>query len=402
MSARHKQELQIIQAFSSVDVPEKIIRDSNIRELLRDMTDGQTAVKSSAQRLEKLRQAQKDGNFIGNWWNNRDDLVQDAQIDLNKSIGHLTQKSSQLLIVNTAISKVLNDQQRILLDQQKTLKLQADTLAEQNHKILEQQTRLEEQQQEINAANQGLLEAKGISQEQARKLVGCVQKITEAEKNNQAANQELRVALEQHVNDSVAQCIASLNSGFAEQTERHTELEQQLTHAFSAQSQHIQAELDRFANEAATFNATIETQLKAQSQTTLDQLSAQDAATQQLSEAVSQQFKTVQHDTTTAMDQQRLALLEQLQGLADKQDAAQKEQARELMAQKESMLLSMQNLQSNLDTATDTLKSTEVDLDLLQAAHLKSTSRNRWALSLLTCLIAASIGWQIAQHYSLL
>lgn len=109
MTVLNKQELEIIQVFSSVSVPEKIIRDSNIKELIQGMTAEQEAVHADARRLERLRQEKKEGNFIGNWWHDRDDKVQDAQIDLNKTIGRLTQKSSQLLIVNTAISKVLND-----------------------------------------------------------------------------------------------------------------------------------------------------------------------------------------------------------------------------------------------------------------------------------------------------
>ena len=172
MTALNNQELQIVQVFSSVDIPEKIIRDSNIKDLIRDMTAEQDSVQSDARRLEQLRQEKKEGNFIANWWNDRDDKVQDAQIDLNKSIGRLTQKSSQLLIVNTAISKVLHDQQRILLEQQNILKRQTYTLEEQNRKILEQQKLLEKQQQDINKANQGLMEAKGITQEQAQQLVG--------------------------------------------------------------------------------------------------------------------------------------------------------------------------------------------------------------------------------------
>ena len=173
MTALNNQELQIVQVFSSVDIPEKIIRDSNIKDLIRDMTAEQDSVQSDARRLEQLRQEKKEGNFIANWWNDRDDKVQDAQIDLNKSIGRLTQKSSQLLIVNTAISKVLHDQQRILLE--------TYTLEEQNRKILEQQKLLEKQQQDINKANQGLMEAKGITQEQAQQLVGCVKLVKEAE-----------------------------------------------------------------------------------------------------------------------------------------------------------------------------------------------------------------------------
>src|SRR5690606_9176297 len=131
--------------------------------------------------LERARSEQKNGNAITNWWNDRNDAVQDAQIDLNRSIGTLTEKTSQLLIVNTAISKVLHDQQGILLQQQDQLQQQASTLQEQNNQILDQQKALERQQQEINAANKGLMEAKGISQEQAQKLVGCVALVTEAE-----------------------------------------------------------------------------------------------------------------------------------------------------------------------------------------------------------------------------
>lgn len=94
-----------------------------------------------------------NGNFFTNWLNDRGDLLQDAQIDLNKSIGRLTQKSSQLLIVNTALSKLLNQQQQILLNQQHILEGQTCSLAEQNEQILKQQVLLEEQQKEINKAN---------------------------------------------------------------------------------------------------------------------------------------------------------------------------------------------------------------------------------------------------------
>jgi hypothetical protein len=90
-------------------------------------------VQSDSDRLEALRKEEK--KYL-NWLYDRDDKVQDAQLDLNKSIGRLTQTSSQLLIVNTAISKVLNDQQHILLEQQTMLKSQADTLGEQNNQIL--------------------------------------------------------------------------------------------------------------------------------------------------------------------------------------------------------------------------------------------------------------------------
>lgn len=427
MTALNKQELQIIQVFSSVDVPERIIRDSNIKELLHSMTAEQEAVQSDAQRLERLRQEKKDGNFISNWWNDRDDKVQDAQIDLNKSIGRLTQKSSQLLIVNMAISKVLNDQQHTLLEQQHILKRQTDMLEEQNRKILEQQKLLEKQQQDINKANQGLMEAKGISQEQAQKLVGCVVRVTEAEKKIDVANEALRAALEQHMHDSVAQCIASLNSGFAEQAQRHTHFEQQIINAFSAQSQQAQAELEhitaesaqlksdlktqlesaiavldqhreafvqqlnsafstqsqhakaelaRFASEAAEFKADIEQQLQVHIQAILEKTAAQDAAAQQLRESISAQLEKFQQDMVSAVEQNVLALREEVKSVEQKQEEIQQGQA-------------------------EALKRAEGQLAALQAEQQKSARSNRLAVVVVACLALVSLGWQVAQHFAL-
>lgn len=401
MTLPNKHELQIIQVFSSVDVPERIIRDSNIKELLHSMTAEQDAVQSDARRLERLRQEKKDGNFIGNWWKDRDDKVQDAQIDLNKSIGRLTQKSSQLLIVNTAISKVLNDQQRILLEQQNILKRQTDTLEEQNRKILEQQRLLEKQQQDINKANQGLMDAKGITQEQAQQLVGCVKLIKEAESRIGAANQALRSGVEQYLNDSVERCLGHLNCGFADQEQRHAAFEQQVINAFSAQSQqaqaelghivaesvqiksaleaqmasiitalgqhreafeqqlssafssqsqHIQAELARFASDSAEFKVDIGQQLQVHIQTVLEKVSLQDIATQQLYEAI--------------------------KGVKRKQEAVQNEQ-------------------------TQALKAAKVELAALQTEQQKGSSINRLAIAVVAALALVSLSWQVAQYFAL-
>lgn len=224
MSASHPQELQIIQAFSMVTVPERILRDSNVKELIRSMIDEQDKVQKNAHNLDQARQEKKEGNFIGNWWNDRDDKVQEAQLDLSTSIGHLTQKSSQLLVVNTAISKVLSDQQNILLAQQDLLKQQTTKLEEQNKKILDQQLRLEKQQKDINAANEGLLSAKGVTQEQAQKLVGCVVRVTQAEQKIDEANAEMRAAVASRLDATSAQCadsVANLEGKVANQLDVH-------------------------------------------------------------------------------------------------------------------------------------------------------------------------------------
>lgn len=359
MTAPNNQELEIIQAFSSVSVPEKIIRESNIKGLIHGIATDQETVQTDARRLERLRQEKKDGNLIGNWLHDRDDKVQDAQIDLNKSIGRLTQKSSQLLIVNTAISKVLNDQQHILLEQQHTLECQTDTLKEQNFKILEQQELLEQQQRDINKANQGLLEAKGITQDQAQKLVGCVSRVTEAEKRIDTANEALRITLERHIHDSATQCIASLNDGFAKQAQHHDAFKQQIETELATQSRHTRVELARSASDMNEFKTNIGQQLQAHVQAVVEKTSAQDVAAQQLRETLSAQLAKLKQDLAETAEKEAQALRE-------------------------------------------TVKGVEARIAVLQIEQQRSASRNRLALAAATCLALAALGWQVAQHFAMI
>lgn len=344
MTTLNKQELQIIQAFSSVDVPERIIRDSNIQELIHDMTAEQDAVQLDAGRLESLRQEKKDGNFIGNFWNDRDDKVQDAQIDLNKSIGRLTQKSSQLLIVNTAVSKVLNDQQRILLEQQNILKCQTDTLEAQNCKILEQQNLLEKQQQDINKANQGLLEAKGITQEQAQQLVGCVKLVNEAENRITTTNHALRLGVEQDLHDSVERCLEHLDSGFNAQEQRYDTFERQVISKFSTLAQQAQEGLEHIIAETAVHKS--------------------------------------------ALQEQMVSFIETLEQHSE--------------AQREAVKFVEAKLETVQNEHNQAAKVAEAQLVTLQTEQQKVANISRLAIALVATLALLSLGWQVAQHFALL
>lgn len=263
MRTLNKQELEIIQTFSSADVPESVIRASNIKGLIHGMNAAQKAVKLNTKRMESLRQDEKDGNFVGNWWNDRDDKVQDAQIDLNKSIGDLTEKSSQLLIVNTLISKVLYDQQKVLNDQQIILNEQADALKKQNIKILDQQKQLAQQQTEINKANQGLLEATGLTREQAKNLMGCVNRVIEAENKIDFSNQALHSGLTQYIDESNTRCIDRINTGFSEKEQYYKIFEQSFSNELSAQSQYVKNEVERLSAEASQSKLDLEQRLGA-------------------------------------------------------------------------------------------------------------------------------------------
>ncbi|HDS1693021.1 hypothetical protein [Pseudomonas putida] len=303
-----RQDLQIVEAFSSVSVPEQIIRQSNIRELVQGMTDAQASVQSTTSKLERARREQKEGNFLGNWWNDRDDAVQDAQLDLNKSIGSLTQKSSQLLIVNTAISKILHDQQGVLLQQQNILKGQTDTLQTQNSKILSQQRLLEQQQREINAANEGLMQAKGISQEQAKKLVGCVVRVSDAEKAIHQANQDLSQSVDLRLRESAQDYLACLRQGLEERDERWSIAERQVHQALDAQNRQMQHDQAALHEQLVVLEESLELKLQANEQAFKSSATAQRQIIQQMEERFTLEVDSVQRAFVESAQRSELAL----------------------------------------------------------------------------------------------
>lgn len=342
MSTLNKQELQVIQAFSAVDLPERIFRESNIKELIAGMTAEQETVQASAKKLDRLRQEQKEGNVVSNWWKDRDDLLQDAQIDLNKSIGRLTQKSSQLLIVNSAISKLLNQQQQILLKQQTILEEQTRSLAGQNQQILEQQTLLEQQQLAINEANQGLMEAKGITQQQAKQLVGCVKRVTEAEKTIGDANDQLLATIEQRLSGCISDAAAQLQNGLAEQEGRQEAFQQQVS-----------------------------------------RLVAENRTAQQ------NEMRQLQETLTQSQQQHYQQLLTELELKSAMHTEAVAAVASSCHAQQQELRLTQDTQHQRMESA----------IDALQTQYLKSRRRHRLALTALSVLSVLSVGWQLAVHF---
>lgn len=441
MGSFDERSLVVVNAFSKVDIPKDIFKSSQLHDLVSNIQTDRNTVISDVDRVERLRKEAAAGNFVSNLIKGRKGKLQDAQLDLNSSIGSLTERSAQLLVVNTAISKILMEQQETLARQQRTLETQAADIKKQNKEIAEQQALLGEQQDKTDKVTKGLLELTDLTSEQAAQLIDCVDRVETAENRLEHANRELRVELERRFEDAVSACLqrlkevsetlsddysrlshnlrTELQSGLlsaeegisaqalaAEQfnralNQRQGEFEQQLTSAFSTQSQHAQAELERFASDSAEFKTDIGQQLQAHIQTVLEKTAAQDAAAQQLHETISLQLKKLQQDIFSKIDQKVLALNKTVEDLSHKQEAIQREQSTALAAQQESMERSLQHLETGLSGNAEALKNTEANLTSLQMKQMKSTNRHRLALALVACLAAASLGWQLAQHYSL-
>ncbi|WP_313553657.1 hypothetical protein [Stutzerimonas nitrititolerans] len=379
--AENSQELQIVQAFSNLSVPEQIIQQSNIKELLHGLNDDQQKVQSEAKRLAKLRKEKKEGNFVGNWFYGRSDKIQEAQLDLNASIGQLTQKSSQLLVVNTAISKVLSDQQNLLLQQQNLLKKQAEELRAQNERILAQQIQLGEQQDAINAANQGLLEAKGLTQEQAQKLVGCVRLVTEAEQRIDSAGQALRSNLEQRMGAVEEHCLNRLATGL-------DEVERRLADAMAVQAQQNRTEFTQLAEENQTFHKQVLQDAQAFEVQQSERAATQDSRIATLSEQHAAQIER--------QDQWQLA---HSRGVQERIEAHEADVKHRSAAMEESLVRSLESQRENLTSSQEQLAD---HLNTLVAKQALSLSHQRLVLVGAIVLSAASLGWQAAQHWALL
>lgn len=330
-------ELQVVQAFSAITIPEQIVRESNIRGLIDGMMAETKAVKDESSRLERLRKEIKDGNFVSNLWNDRDEKVKAAQLDLNQAMGRLTQRSSQLLVVNTAISKVLSDQQHILLAQQDILAKQAHELKRQNEQILEQQGQLAEQQEGLKAANQGLLEAKGVTQEQAVKLVGCVTRVTEAESKIETANEALRSALKKEMQAVVAQCDERIAGALVELRSSQQDFERRQDETTHTWSIRVRDALEQLASNSEAFHSDVTAEMQAHMQATLTVLAGHDVTA-----------------TQTAL------------------------------------------VASQVETKQSVLESTVANL---QAQQANTARQNRIAFAIVACVALLSLGWQVAHHF---
>lgn len=223
-------ELEVVRTLSKIEIPKEMLGNTSVGNMLSGIVEAKERAKKGGNALDKARKEKEEGNLFGNWWHSRNASIRAAELDVAKSVGDLSAKSADLLILNTYLASVLNDQQSVLSQQQGKLDKQTLDLINQNAIIMKQQDMLASQQIEINKANEGLLKAKGVSSEQAKKLIGCVESVESAEINlkrytveqvgkvkfSQEALSE-RLTLEMHKNNNI---IVDMINDAADDNER--------------------------------------------------------------------------------------------------------------------------------------------------------------------------------------
>lgn len=428
MTAMNKAAPQIVRAPAPAVASPATRAQSDIRELLGAMASEHASVQSDThhletlskykQRLGLLRQDKKADSLVGKLISSQEDKVQDAQIELNKSMGRLAQKFLELWTLNTSMTEVQGAQQGALQEQQNSLRQQGDKLKDQHQKLLEQQKTLKQHQDLIQTANQGLMEAQGITQEQAQQLVGCVRQVTQAEQKLAAANLLLRAELEHNVREAVQQCLDQLTSGFAELEQRHGSFAAQITSQLLEQSLQTSEQLALLGSASADFQAGMAQKWQQNVQSVQEQIAAQHAMLLQQQEASRAQLNKIQRDLLqdlmATLQHKAMALHETVNGLELTLQTTLQQERRFLQAQCASFESGLQGLNLDLKGYVDAIHTLDRGLShnagavstlQQQLHHLQTEQRTvqrryRWGLAAVASMATLSLGWQMAKHFA--
>lgn len=248
--SEQQRSLQIVQAFSEVDVPESLYKDSNVARLVRDLKTTREGVKDSNDKLSKLRSEKENKAWYESWnplGDNTSEKIEEEHLNLNRRLATLAQHSSELLVINTALSKVLCDQQQLLLDQQGILARQTEDIEDQNGRIQDGQEQLAALQAQQLASNDALgmrmvgiatrledltLHAvrfeQAVASAHAHTLEAMDARLAEQQEAAEHANESLRT----NVNDWRTESDRTMQALSAEQRLRDSQLAEQRKEAY--------------------------------------------------------------------------------------------------------------------------------------------------------------------------
>lgn len=241
MSSITDEELRIIEALSSVNIPDEVFRNSNISYLVDDMIKDQTAVDLNSKKLAQSFLSNQEEGVVSQGVEANISPLQEKSTHLKELIENLEKKSSQLLIINITLSKVINDQQKNLLSQK---------------------NQLIEQQQQVDTFGQRLVETETIVKKQTKELADFSLQLLKNEKKIEDSSNALIWDLEQKIYDSNEQCLDQLNAGFAEQQEFYNTFEQEVMDFVSDKFQEVKDKQDNLSTDIDETSVKLENKLK--------------------------------------------------------------------------------------------------------------------------------------------
>jgi hypothetical protein len=149
------ESLTIVEAMAELEIPQSSFASGRLTELVmsikkdKDDTDSQLSKIGSLEN-EKINQSwyKKAAHLVTyNLFGDIDSEIKDEKLRLTQNIAELAKRSVDLLLVNTALSKVVCAQQKTLLEQQFKLEETANLMKSENISIFEKQKIFEETQE---------------------------------------------------------------------------------------------------------------------------------------------------------------------------------------------------------------------------------------------------------------
>jgi len=347
-------ELQIVEAFSRVSVPESVLKSSNVSQLVAEMNLAKTTLDSAEAKLSALRQKKKESNFLSNMWNDQDDKIEDAQFELNDNVRSLSSLSSKLLILNTAMAKIMHGQQGVLQDQQLALTDQARGIEQQNVQIKAQQESLERNQREFNKAVEALAKATQLTHTQAGELMRCLEKVAVSEQRMVASYEQLAATVDERLQVITGDWSKVLANKLVDLTDAQVALDQRVD--------------ERLATSAAS---AVE-QLAASEQRML-------ASHAHLSGAIEERLQSIVHAWSEAVTKQEVQFKEEHRILNQRVDerfaTSEASAAEQLAASERRLLASHEGLSSAVDKRLQSTVQELAEAAAIQQAHLKEAQR---------------------------
>ena len=409
MSSITDEELRIIEALSSVNIPDEVFRNSNISYLVDDMIKDQTAVDLNSKKLAQLFLSNQEEGVVSQGVEANISPLQEKSTHLKELIENLEKKSSQLLIINITLSKVINDQQKNLLSQK---------------------NQLIEQQQQVDTFGQRLVETETIVKKQTKELADFSLQLLKNEKKIEDSSNALIWDLEQKIYDSNEQCLDQLNAGFAEQQEFYNTFEQEIMDFVSDKFQEVKDEQENLSTDIDETSVKLENKLKEFFSSDINESASKleeqlkecfyndiNQVTSKLEEQLKEDLDLINKNN----DEQSLVFSEKIekekQGLKTKieavsliaEDTANKKikniamilqrKINSQQAQQELLADNQKKLLASLESKFKKLKT--INLDLLKSYNDQKVSNKKinTAMIVTAGLALVSIGWQIVSLF---
>lgn len=298
----------IVKSMAKISVPEDILSELDIPELLQSFSDDYKKLDN----VKDTRENHEKRNWFMRKWHSNE--VKDAQLSAVEVQASFSKKIGQLMMISIAQSQMLNQQQLKLQTQQQEIKEQTEEIALANRKIAEQQDSLSEQQEELDKLIKEYFELKGLTVEGAKQLIAIANEVkqTKAELISAFEKEHQEVVLvKQNIEDVLNKQLEQV-AQFLDQSKRDSDLlKSGLEEEIHSIAVAIDQKFETYSKETNENIAGLQTQFGTQLSAQSEELKKQEIKNDQLGEKLQSDLVAQR----ASMDESLSLMQKQLQNL---------------------------------------------------------------------------------------